>query len=518
MTDFQWDDIQADVLATDLSENDKIPSLKQLKTETKVPTKAINALNEQLKNAQTSASDAVQRVISMENDVAEIKRSNSGEAQASMTMPADFQKLLNLQGKNVRSWTHMTRDGVEVDLTKPVNVVNPLTIDDVEQWMPDAIVNVKFTNAAREDSVPIYWNTDSVDLLKDGVVTLQAEYERGYFSSTVYPTCSVNVIVPKYNVVGMVLAQEGNKSGTWVRVDKDFNTVEFNPEHGTWVGMKQVMNDTYGEFTEIPITYVKTETLQSGPYAGKNCWWIADYPADGFHVHPAFIGQDGQPHNLQIASWVASKKNNVPFSEDKGPTGDGYWTRISYNDVHAKGWMADGARPYNIYDQHFLARMMLVEFGTPDVQSQTVDGVAWTNADNRISYHGINDPLGTPTYSVTCWLDGLTTSNGTYQVLAADGSGKMVETSVSCPKVQVWPVNCLVDQVNGIDFGDLFIANSANSTDEDSGSFADCQDLWANGAFGATWATSKSRGAFSLSHTSPVNDNAFRGWRVTRCV
>lgn len=55
-------DIQADVLATDLSENDKIPSLKQLKTETKIPTKAINALAEQLKNATAAASDAVQRV------------------------------------------------------------------------------------------------------------------------------------------------------------------------------------------------------------------------------------------------------------------------------------------------------------------------------------------------------------------------------------------------------------------------------------------------------------------------
>ena len=62
MSDFQWDDIQADVLATDISANSKISGLKQLKTETKIPTKAINALAEQLKNATTAASDAVERV------------------------------------------------------------------------------------------------------------------------------------------------------------------------------------------------------------------------------------------------------------------------------------------------------------------------------------------------------------------------------------------------------------------------------------------------------------------------
>ena len=322
-------------------------------------------------------------------------------------------------------------------------------------------------------------------------------------------------IVYADHCLGMVLVQEGNKSGTWARVDRDFNIVPFDAAHGTWVGMKQVQNDPYGEFTEIPITYVKTETLADGPYAGKNCWWIADGPEEGFHVHPAFIGQDGKPHNLQIASWIASNKNDVPFSEDKGNSKSGYWNNISYNAVHAKGWMTGGARPYNIYDHHFLARMMLIEFGTPDVQAQTVDGVAWTG-DNRISYHGIHDPFGLPDYNEYYWLDGLTTLNGTYQVLAADGSGNMVETGVSCPKAGVWPVNCLVDQANGINFGDLFIANMANST-ENSGSFADYQSLRSGYAFNVDWGTSSYRGAFYLSNGNPEYEYHSLGWRVALC-
>ncbi len=317
------------------------------------------------------------------------------------------------------------------------------------------------------------------------------------------------------NIMGMVLVEEGNRTGTWVRVDKDFNTVEFNPEHGTWAGMKQVQNETYGEFTEIPVTYVKTETLQSGPYAGKNCWWIADGFVDGFHVHPAFIGQNGQPHNLQIASWIASYKNAVPFSEDNGNSYKDYWNKISYNTVHSKGWMTGGARPYNIYDHHFLARMMLIEFGTPDVQAQTVDGVAWTG-DNRISYHGIHDPFGLPNYNEFYWLDGLTTLNGTYQVLAADGSGNMVETGVSCPDTSVWPINCRVDQANGIDFGDLFIANMANST-ENSGSFADSQSLSSGGAFLVYWSIGSDQGACYLNSHYPEYENSSLGWRVAIC-
>ena len=361
-------------------------------------------------------------------------------------------------------------------------------------------------------------------------VECEPQTEPGEYKATFTPACgyvwadgsdepkTVTWKIDDTHVMGMVLVQEGNKSGTWVRVDQDFNTVPFDPKHGTWAGMKQVQNETYGEFTEIPITYVRTETLTDGPYAGKNCWWIADGPESGFHVHPAFIGQDGQPHNLQIASWIASNKNDVPFSEDKGNSYSDYWGHITYDDMHAKGWMTGGARPYNIYDHHFLARMMLVEFGTPDVQAQTVDGVAWTG-DNRISYHGIHDPFGTTNGDERYWLDGLTTLNGTYQVLAADGSRNMVETGVSCQNAAiVWPVNCLVDQANGIDFGDLFIANMANDT-ENLGSFADCQYLRPGYAFIMHWyAGRRSFGAFYLDASISTNFSmSVLGWRVALC-
>ena len=318
-------------------------------------------------------------------------------------------------------------------------------------------------------------------------------------------------VFPPVHVMGMVLVEEGGGAGTWVRVNQNFETVEFDTNHGTWAGMHTVMNETYGEFVEIPITYVKTETLTDGPYAGKNCWWTADGPEDGFHVHPAFIGQDGQPHNLQVASWVASNKDDVPFSADKGNAEDGYWNSISYNDVHSKSWMAGGCRPYNIYDHHLLARLMLTEFGTPDVQAQTVDGVAWRTGASRISYHGIHDPFGV----TNILLDGLTTLNGTYKVLAADGSLSMVETGISCLHI-VWPINCHVGQVNGIDFGDLFIANATNNI-ENLGSFADKQELVSNSAFHVGFNGFTYIGAFALFWGRPENTDTNIGWRIAIC-
>ena len=333
-------------------------------------------------------------------------------------------------------------------------------------------------------------------------------------------------VFPPVHVMGMVLAEEGGGAGTWVRVNQNFETVDFNPEHGTWAGMHTVNNDTYGEFVEIPVTYVKTETLTDGLYAGKNCWWTADGPVDGFHVHPAFIGQDGQPHNLQISSWMVSEVDSSISEEGLYIPGKpksinmsellDFWGEMSYNELHAKGWMTDGVRPYNIYDHHFLVRLMLTEFGTPDIQLQTVNGISW-DGSNRTNYHGIHDPFGLPNYDGYIRLDGLTTVNGTYQVLAADGSLSMVETNKTTPSMIGWIVSCYVGQVNGVDLGDLFLVSATDSSDN-LGSFADVYAVRLNGAFRTYWAQGDDFGAFFIGGDDLDYSDRNVGWRISRCA
>ena len=158
---------------------------------------------------------------------------------------------------------------------------------------------------------------------------------------------------------------------------------------------------------------------------------------------------------------------------------------------------------------------MLTEFGTPNVQSLTINNVAWTGA-NRINYHGIYDLFGKPNYDLYYWIDGLSTLEGTYQVLAATGSGQIVETDIDCVNACVWPINCRTNKVNNIDFGDLFIASASNAT-ENNGSFSDYQYLNSGKAFVTAWGTDSNQGAFCLLDSLPTTSAPTIGWRLSRC-
>ena len=331
------------------------------------------------------------------------------------------------------------------------------------------------------------------------------------------------------HIVGMVLAQQGsgyqtvkmrsvNKTvyteekptakGDWRRIDQNYNEVDFDPEHGTWAGMKEVttsLDDMLGKFVEIPITWVKNEVIQSGPYAGCNCWWMADGEAPGFHIHPAFIKPDGTPGKLRVGKYLVSFPKNYDgdygeffydFLEADMQVDDVYYTlkMSSYSDLRNKALTyntADetGYRAYSIYDHHFLARMILTEFCNPNIfffryydndthtyTDEWHEGICEhggyvlpdqqpSNAQTNIpfDYHGIKCILG-DNYA-NCWLDGLTTLNGTYQLMAADGSGTMVETDIECPAYGTWVANCLMNKVNGVDFGDVFINDGTNVDD-----------------------------------------------------
>jgi len=316
------------------------------------------------------------------------------------------------------------------------------------------------------------------------------------------------------HIVGMVLAEEGSHNsptitykigenthtavyqsakGDWRRIDQNYNEVDFDPNHGTWAGIQEVttnLSGLTGRFVEIPTTWVKNEVLQSGPYAGCHCWWMADGEAPGFHVHPAFIKPDGTPGKLRVGKYMTS----VPEDEyGGGPSmyvqnNDEYiyfyLQTTTYGDLRDKAFAyntddEDGYRAYSIYDHHFIARMILTEFGDPNIFFKEDSGKWYedvselglemdtppSEAQQNIpkDYHGIKCLLGDAYAS--CLLDGLTTLNGTYQLLAADGSGTMVETGVPCSTKGTWMTNCYMTKVNGVDFGDVFINDGRNLDD-----------------------------------------------------
>ena len=356
------------------------------------------------------------------------------------------------------------------------------------------------------------------------------------------------------NVYGMILVQSGGDrlerfvemyggaAGTWVRVDKNLNPVAFDASsHGTWANMRTLTLDSGDHVVEIPTTWVKTEVISGGTYDGKTCYWIADGPKTGFHVHPAFMKTGGTPGTLRIGAYETSKgTDGVPMSVDKGTVNeyDSYWYYQRSDDnefdkedlyaaVLAKNTAAGDTswRAYSIYDHHFLARMMLVEAGTTDVHD-----VATANADERYSagpnalfdyasrddYRGIWEPCGGDDSIETLYLDGLNTVGGTYHVLAANGSGTVVDTGASClnETYGFCPASCLTTTGGGVDFGDLFIA----AVKSGNGAFADVQEIKSGiEAFSANGTGYDGVGPWGLK---PINDDEYRNikWRLVQVV
>jgi len=526
-----FEDVQADVLTTDTSSNAKISKLKQLKTETKVPTKAINATYEQLGNAQASAADALQRVMALET----ASGGNGGEVQQVDT--SDLKVMLSQLLREVKSWGGYARGGTRLGKRVELDVID---ITEVNSLLPTTIVDVQLANSAPVDTVNVYWD---VDILHDaGEHVLTARLEQGYFTSTPL-TCTVRVtrdvervveeeeqitVVKPVRVYGMILAKEGGAGGTWVRVNENLEPVDFDPTlHGTWAGIKTVTE--YDDvMVEIPTTWVKTETFTDGQYAGRTCYWIADGEVEGFHVHPAFMRTDGTPGKLQIGAYIASMgTDSLPASVDKGGTGYDLWFHVTYNQLRSlvltKNPVATaGWRAYSIYDHHFLARMMLTEFGTGNVQTQSMNGVS-LGGPNRINYHGIWDPFGLNVNNdqqhYLIMLDGflITGSNSLY-LLDPNGSGTMIDTGVTRSYTDSgYVVRCLTQKVNGVDFGDVFIGSAF--ADHAHSTFADCQ--FTNSGSQASmvcWRPGTDYGAFFLKPLEPGVHTGTNGFRISRVV
>ncbi len=202
--------VQSDVLTTDTSTNSKISKLKQLKTDTKVPTKAINATYEQLGNAQASAADALQRVGAFENGmIAVTERVDAFEADVteqitalrnSSGMPVlsdtpvtiesdvlnDINKLLrdtlHAEHKDVVAWTGYSGGTPENYATWETGVVEVPHDSDINEFLPTHVTGVTFSNAASED-VPIFWDTRPFNNNKSGNYPLSAQFGLGYYSA-----------------------------------------------------------------------------------------------------------------------------------------------------------------------------------------------------------------------------------------------------------------------------------------------------------------------------------------------
>lgn len=281
-----------------------------------------------------------------------------------------------------------------------------------------------------------------------------------------------------------------------------------------WNKMKAVTVDGQSMIF-IPKIWIRNTPLPAGAkYADKVAYMFADGPVSGYHLAPSFYTSGVENDSgVQLSGYIAGQASGKATSL----SGATPWTNIAYTAVDTAARTRNvgtgeqaGWRAWNIYDAHLLARLMLFEAGSADVQTI----IGGTDGSMGATYHGIHDVWGGTSYGF--WIYGLTTtgSGNTIMVLDNKGNNNMVDTKIA-PCGNGWPVTLLDNVGSNYDLGDIFLAKSVTST-ESSGSLGDGQYLGGGYAFCAYWGSSSNCGPFCLDLYTPTGTCTALGFRLAR--
>lgn len=264
-----------------------------------------------------------------------------------------------------------------------------------------------------------------------------------------------------------------------------------------------------------PKIYICNEVPGSGIYSGKPCYEISDYKETGFHCAPTFMTNGVENDTgIQWSSYITSKDSSGKAASIANVTP---WASIAYTSIDAAAKTRNtgtgeqsGWRAYNIYDHHLIARLMLLEKGTADLQN----AIGGSSTANGVTWHGIHDVWGGTSYYF--WIYGLTTtgSGNTIMILDKNGNNTMVDTKIAA-RGGGWPVTLLDNVSDNYDLRDVFLAKTITGT-ETAGSLGDYQALGGGYAFYATSNTNTYRGPFHLSNDSTSYSIGFLSFRLAR--
>lgn len=187
---------------------------------------------------------------------------------------------------------------------------------------------------------------------------------------------------------------------------------------------------------KFPKTYVKSGYApEESQYAGKRIWMISEFPQEGYHVHPAFMHKGKELEYFLLGAYEASQGSD---SKPESLAGKAPWVNISYNDAvpacKRRNTGESGSEQYgwhmmNVYEWNFVSMLMLIELGTPDVQTAIGSGnsnssAAVTTGSSNAVWRGLHEHWGN-VWKIT---DGLKT-DGNGNVMIWDNKGN--ETWVS---------------------------------------------------------------------------------------
>lgn len=288
-----------------------------------------------------------------------------------------------------------------------------------------------------------------------------------------------------------------------------------------WPFNKMVEQTVDGQaMVYIPKMYVKNEKLpDTATYAGKYAYLIApDKIDDTWHVHPAFMNNGKEMSGVQIGKYLASKDSSGKAASIKGAR---FWTNITRDDAHKAGLTRNvsggtgektGWHMYNIYEHHLIARLMLIEYGSSDLQTLLTGSDSGTDA----KYHGIEMVWGDANYGE--WFDGIDTlgTNSAVRIFKNDGSQTYVDTGIA-PCGSGWLKDVLHNKGTNYDLGDVFLASAVDGT-KANGSFGDYQWFGGGCVFHSFWADYSYCGPFCLRYYSASDAGGPPVFRLARFV
>lgn len=449
--------------------------------------------------------------------------------------------LLNVTGKNIKEYTFVSPSSLKDNDIVDINNI-PITIlpgRDLKAVLPDRIRNLTFYNSDPETEIKVYPNLDNIDMDSNnqGQRVIPCVPEVGYYSTRGIPNFIVSV-EEKQQIYGIVALGNGN----FVRIDKDYNEVPFIVEStNLYTNIKTVTYSPLGTFSEFPIAWVKTEILEEGPYEGKICYWLTDRETDGFHIHTAFLRPDGTAGKLQISSYmmqtgspdISKTPAYVSAAIDKG------WSLRKYNEladrlaaINEKETTNNKWQLYNIWHHSLIGRMMLIEYGTHNIQSLRCFNNSGGNGNpvgtyrTRMnwheyydvfgSYNGGYEPAGSTIYKTGAHVDGLKCENETVYIVSNDGEYK--DTGIAATGKTRYPKDVTkTGTVNGINFDDLFIDASDGTSSSSANALFGTQGQ--NFYDGSTVYMGINVGPFQLTRYNPeaTGTNAF-AYRIARVL
>lgn len=266
------------------------------------------------------------------------------------------------------------------------------------------------------------------------------------------------------------------------------------------------------QMVKIPKFYFKTfDAPAASKYAGGFCRVISDTKLDGFHIHPAFMKNGIEKNYFYIGAYEASADGNkacslpgkIPWGKITNPAAI---SACNARNTGMAGSEQSGWHLQTVYERAAVALLMMIEFGTPNVQNAIAAGnssssAMWATGTTTANWRGIHEFWGN-TWEYT---DGVKTdANTCIQIFDNKGYGTYKNTNVVLPTG--WIKETSRATGDGFDLGDVFIPSTVSSS-ESNGTYCDYSFALKNCIFcqSGFWGYGREDGAFTIGARADVS-------------